>query len=213
MNGKTRPVMQFETLQREHEAARVGTWVFLSTEVLFIGALFASYTMMRVDYPTAFAEASRHTKLVLGTVNTAILLTSSLTMAMAVRAGMLGDNRGIFRWLLVTLLLGFAFLGVKGLEYYQEYQEGFVPGLKFDYTGPDPRHVALFYFLYFVMTGLHAVHLFVGTGLVLAVALMARAGRFNADYSTPVEMVGLYWHFVDIVWIFLYPLIYLVSRT
>jgi cytochrome c oxidase subunit 3 len=134
-------------------------------------------------------------------------------MALAVRAAALGGRRGGTRWLLFTLLLGGAFLAVKGVEYHREYAEGLVPVLAFGYSGPHADGVTLFFYLYFVMTGLHALHLMIGTGIVATLVLLNLRGRFSPDWHTPVELTGLYWHFVDVVWIFLYPLFYLVART
>ncbi len=149
----------------------------------------------------------------LGSINTGILLTSSLTMAMAVRGSALGQRRASTLWLILTLLLGVVFLGIKGVEYHKEYTEGLVPVLRFDYSGAHPSGVMLFFYLYFIMTGLHALHLIIGIGVVGTMAVRTARGQFGPSYHTPVELTGLYWHFVDIVWVFLYPLFYLVARA
>lgn len=203
----------FSASERKKETATLGMWVFLATEVLFFGVLFGGYLLIRLVHSEAFAIASQRTDLALGSINTAVLLTSSLSMALAVRASSLGVRRGAAGWLLVTLLLGLLFLGIKGIEYHKDFAEGLVPVLRFEYSGPHRQGVALFFFLYFVMTGLHALHLIIAIGVVGAIAVRTVRGRFSDSYYTPVEMAGLYWHFVDIVWIFLYPLLYLVSRA
>jgi cytochrome c oxidase subunit 3 len=203
----------FSDAGQQHGAATLGMWIFLASEVLFFGVLFTSYLVSRLLNYDGFVHGSQHTDLLLGTLNTALLLTSSLTMALAVRGAALGERRGTTLWLTVTLLLGAAFLVIKGVEYHQEYLEGLVPVLAFDYSGPHAGGVTLFFYLYFVMTGLHALHLLVGIGIVGALVLMNARGRFSRDWHTPVELTGLYWHFVDIVWIFLYPLFYLVARA
>jgi cytochrome c oxidase subunit 3 len=203
----------FADAERQETAANLGMWIFLTTEVLFFGVLFAGYTVTRVLHADAFALAGRHTDVLLGSINTAVLLTSSLTMALAVRAGSIGWRRRCVAWLAVTLVLGTVFLGIKGYEWHLEWLEGLVPGLHFDYAGPDVPGVQLFFFLYFVMTGAHAVHLGIGILVVAAIAVLAARGRFSAGYHTPVVLSGLYWHFIDVVWIFLYPLFYLVARS
>jgi cytochrome c oxidase subunit 3 len=200
---------QFEDLPQQREAATLGMWTFLATEVLFFGAMFMSYITYRGLYPHAFAEASHHTVVLYGTMNTAILLTSSLTMALAVRAAHAGDRTAIIRFLLVTVFLGVCFLGVKGLEYHTDLKEQLWPGANF--RAGLPPQAQIFWFLYWAMTGLHAIHVTVGVVLLSVMARLAAKSRFSAEYYTPIEVSGLYWHFVDIVWIFLYPLLYLIG--
>jgi cytochrome c oxidase subunit 3 len=175
--------------------------------------MLLAYTWLRASYPEGVAEAGRHTKIVIGSVNTAVLLTSSLTMAWAVHAAEIGRRTALTRLLMVTALLGLLFLGLKGYEYHGEWTEHLVPGLNFHQDGPHARTIELFYFLYFLLTGIHGVHVTIGIALIALMAVRARRGAFSAGYYTPVEVTGLYWHFVDIVWIFLYPLIYLVGRS
>lgn len=202
----------FENLEQQHEAATLGMWMFLATEVLFFGALLTGYAVYRSAYPVEFARASEHLKVGVGAVNTAVLICSSLTMALAVRAAQ--TVRGLRLFLVLTLLLGATFLGIKAWEWYSEFRENLVPGARFAAgwashgVAVNPQRVQLFFVFYFVLTGLHGLHMIVGLG-VLAV-LLARAGRYNAANFTAVEVAGLYWHFVDIVWIFLFPLLYLV---
>ena len=184
--------------------SELGMWVFLATEVLFF---------TRLHYPAAFAAASRHTDVVLGTLNTAILLTSSLTMALAVSKLRLGAIRGSLALLTATFLLGAAFFGLKILEYSHDYAAHLVPWLEFVFPAAHARGARLFFLLYFVMTGAHAVHLIVGLGLLVAMIMAIERRRLTLRKYHKLEMVGLYWHLIDIVWIFLYPLLYLVARA
>ena len=201
---------QFDDMPQQREASTLGMWTFLATEVLFFGGMFLAYLTYRHLYPQAFALASRHTIVLYGTINTAILLTSSLTMALAVRAAQLGSPRSLVNFLQLTVVLGCCFLGVKGVEYQQDLNEQLWPGPHFK-TGLPPQ-AQIFWFLYWAMTGLHAIHVTVGVILLSVNARMAAQGRFSDYYHTPVEVSGLYWHFVDIVWIYLYPLLYLINR-
>jgi cytochrome c oxidase subunit III len=213
MPDEVRPEVQFATLAQEREVATLGIWIFLATEVLFFGGMLGAYATYRFLYSDGFAAAGQHTKIVIGSVNTAVLLTSSLFMALAVRAAKLDDWRWVTRWLLLTGALGLVFMALKGLEYYEEYDEHLVPGLNFVFAEPHAHAAELFYWIYFALTGVHALHLTIGLGVVATMIALTRRGRFNRAYHTPLEVAGLYWHFVDIVWIFLYPLIYLVGRA
>jgi cytochrome c oxidase subunit 3 len=204
---------QFGTFEQQHQSEELGMWIFLATEIMFFGGLFTAYTMYRTVYPAGFAEGSRHLDVLFGSVNTAVLIVSSLTMSLAVRAAQLGQQRVLTRYLLGTALLGVLFLAVKGLEYQKHFAEGMVPGLVWQYIGPLPNQVELFFFAYFVMTGLHSVHLGIGIVAVLLFAVRARRGAFPVERHAPVEMLGLYWHFVDVVWIFLLPLLYLFGLS
>lgn len=196
------------------EAATLGMWVFLATEVVFFSGLFLAYTLLRHAYPAGFAEASGETKIVIGTINTAVLLTSSATMAWAVHAAKTGERKQLLTILLIaTAALGLVFIGLKGIEYSQEYNEDLVPGLNFSVDRPHAHAVELFYFLYFAMTGVHALHLTIGIAIVGFMAWRTSGAVFGPRYYGPVEVTGLYWHFVDLVWIFLYPLIYLNGRS
>ena len=202
----------FDTMDQQREASSFGMWVFLVTEILFFGGLFLVYTVYRHQYSHAFAEASRHLDITLGTFNTAVLIVSSLTMALAVFSAATGRRKAIVVFLLVTMVLGAVFLGVKAVEYSHKFHDHLVPGPSFHFPGPDARPAEIFFSLYFTMTGLHAVHMIVGIGLLTTLVLQARKGRYTPEYHTPVEVCGLYWHFVDIVWIFLFPLLYLIGR-
>jgi cytochrome c oxidase subunit 3 len=239
-------------MAQQKEAAVIGMWVFLLTEILFFGGLFAAYMIYRVWYFDAFAQASATLDLFWGGLNTAVLIASSLTMALAVRSAQTNRRAATVNWLILTMVLGAVFLGVKVIEYADKFEHHHVPGSHFVWAShpstslgageapaggaehaapahapaagakygdvgtlsPDElqRTTQIYFSLYFTMTGLHALHMIVGIGLMAVITWMAWKGRFDSEYYTPVEMGGLYWHFVDIVWIFLFPLLYLVNR-
>lgn len=203
---------QFESLEQQKEASTLGMWVFLVTEILFFGGLFLAYTIYRWQNARGFALASHHMNILLGTVNTVVLIGSSLTMAMAVHSAAKGRRKPLMGYLAATMTLGAAFLGIKAVEYTEHIRHHLLPGPAFRYPGADARPAEIFFSLYFAMTGLHALHMVIGIGLLAVLLRLARRGRFTAEYSAPVEMSGLYWHFVDIVWIFLFPLLYLIGR-
>jgi cytochrome c oxidase subunit 3 len=203
---------QFDDLEQQKEASTLGMWVFLATEVLFFGGLFLAYSLYRAWYPDAFAAASREMVLWAGTTNTAVLITSSLTMALAVRATQTGERRSAMLFLVLTMLLGATFLGIKAFEYHTEFVEQHVPGPGFRFETAYMAHAQVFFSLYFVMTGLHAVHMIIGLGIMGVMLWWTWRGTITKDYSNPIEVSGLYWHFVDIVWIFLFPLLYLIGR-
>jgi cytochrome c oxidase subunit III len=203
---------QFDSLEQQTEAATLGMWVFLVTEVLFFGGLFLTYAVYRAFYSAAFSAASHELDVLLGGINTAVLITSSLTMALAVHAAQLGQRRLLMTMLVLTMVLGAVFLGIKGFEYDHKFAEHHVPGATFEFEMEHFRHAQIFFSLYFLMTGLHAVHMVIGIGVLLVMWVWAWRGRITAEYSAPIEISGLYWHFVDIVWIFLFPLLYLIGR-
>ncbi len=203
---------QFENPRQQYEASALGMWLFLATEILFFGGLFAGYTVYRTLYPEAFKLASLHLDVLWGAVNTIVLITSSLTMVLAVDAAKRSLRGRTVISLLATAVLGAVFMAIKAFEYSEKFRHHLVPGRHFlfpEYQGPGTQ---LFFSFYFVMTGIHALHLIIGIVLVLVVALMAARGKFSAQYNTPVDMTGLYWHFVDIIWVFLLPLLYLIER-
>ena len=202
----------FDDAAQQKEASTLGMWTFLVTEILFFGGLFAAYVVYRTRFPEAWAAGSHHLDITLGAVNTAILIGSSLTMALAVHSSQIGRNRLLIAFLILTVLLGGGFLGIKAVEYHHKYEEHHIPGPAFSHPGPLEGQVQLFFALYFAMTGMHALHMVVGVGLLLNLIRQARHGRFTPAYNTPVDMIGLYWHFVDIVWVFLFPLLYLLGR-
>ena len=210
---------QFETMEQQHETDTLGIWVFLVTELMFFGGLFASYAIYRSLYLPAFEAGSRVLNVKLGALNTMILLSSSFTMAMAVRSAQAGKRKALALFLILTMLLGVIFLGVKGMEYHDEYVAAMIPGIHFAPQGAVLQpllpaglgRVQIFMCFYFVMTAVHAVHMIIGLGLLLVLLLRSRTGAFSPQYFAPVEVTGLYWHFVDVVWIFLFPLLYLVG--
>jgi cytochrome c oxidase subunit 3 len=202
----------FDSLAQQTEATTLGMWVFLVTEVLFFGGLFATYMIYRSWYPAAFAAASHELDVTLGTINTVVLITSSLTMALAVHAAQLGQRKTLMLFLIVTMILGGVFLGIKSVEYYHKFVEHHVPGPSFQFEAEHFRHAQIFFSLYFVMTGLHAVHMIIGIGIMLVMLYWSWNGTITQEYYSPIEISGLYWHFVDIVWIFLFPLLYLIGR-
>ena len=231
----------FQTLEQQKESAALGMWVFLVTEVLFFGGLFMTYTINRHAFSTAFGVGSNTLDIKLGGFNTVVLIMSSLTMAMAVWSAQVGKKQLVSIFLIATLALGTVFLGIKVIEYKQKFDHHLIPGHGFDVTyrtahataadkpndmavekeelekafAKDPdlnAHAQLYFSLYFGMTGLHALHMIVGAGLLIWLIKGSFKGRFTPQYNTPVEIVGLYWHFVDIVWIYLFPLLYLIDR-
>ena len=216
---------QYQTMEQQKEAATLGMWIFLATEILFFGGLFLTYTINRHTYAEVFAECSKSLDLGLGGFNTVVLIGSSLTMAMSVWSAQVGKKKLVTLFLILTLLLGCVFLGVKAIEYTAKYREHHIPGATFHFekegavaavsaadTVATDAHAQLFFSLYFGMTGLHAMHMVVGAGLLIWLIKQSIAGRFTPEYNTPVENIGLYWHFVDIVWIYLFPLLYLIDR-
>jgi cytochrome c oxidase subunit 3 len=216
----------FADLDQQREASTLGMWVFLVTEILFFGGLFATYSIYRHTYYEAFSAGSHHLSWRLGFINTLVLIGSSFTMAMAVYSAATGRRTRIVLFLLLTILLGTVFLGVKVVEYGEKilpclgdgpHAGCLVPGSRFDaealhLEGERGREAQIYFSLYFGMTGLHATHMIIGIPILALIARMAQTGRFRPEWHTPVELVGLYWHFVDIVWIFLFPLLYLVGH-
>lgn len=229
------PALQhhFENMEQQREAGTLGMWVFLVTEIMFFGGMFLAYTLYRYQYPAAFVSASNHLDIKLGAINTVVLIVSSFTMAMAVYSTQIGRQRATILCLILTMILGAGFLGIKAVEYREKYNDRLIPGklipsrpfgpevAKPGETDPHKLHliegatvqnVELFYWIYFAMTGMHALHMIIGLGIMTVLLIMAWRGRFSPEYHAPVEISGLYWHFVDIIWIFLFPLLYLLGR-
>jgi cytochrome c oxidase subunit 3 len=211
---------QFRDLHHQHDSAVLGMWVFLVTEVLFFGALFLGVAVYRHAYPVAFEKGSEKLNFVIGGINTVVLLVSSGCIVLAVHYAKIGRQREVVRFLLATAVLGVAFLCFKGYEYYTDYRDYLIPGWRFNdaewvekegLTAEDVPHVKLFLVFYWIMTGIHALHVTIGIGAVLVIAWLAHRGHFTAEYNTPVDVTGLYWHFVDTVWIFLLPMLYLMG--
>src|SRR5512140_855291 len=202
----------WENFERQRGAGKFGIWVFLASEMLFFGALMLAYTVCRVDHPDAFAAAGRETNIWYGTINTAVLLTSSLTMAMASQAAAAGQHfRRLVLWCLAsTAALGLVFVVVKGFEYKEDIDKHLVPGAGFALREAGAQ---LFYGFYWLVTGVHAIHLTIGIVLVIRLALLGYRKKLQLDENPEIEVTALYWHLVDIIWIFLYPLIYLPGRV
>ena len=206
---------QFETPTQQKETSTLGMWIFLVTEIMFFGGLFLAYTIYRKEFATVFGLASSTLDAAIGAANTAVLICSSFTMVLAVRAAQIGSRKALIVFLILTILLGGVFLGVKAYEWNQKFEEHHVPGPTFHLEGASPGDqgpAQLFFSLYFTMTGLHALHMLIGEGLMLFLLWHAYARKYTPSYYTPVDIGGLYWHFVDIVWIFLFPLLYLIAR-
>jgi cytochrome c oxidase subunit 3 len=216
----------FDDMDQQREAHTIGMWAFLVTEVMMFGGLFFAYTLYRWSYGDAYAAGSHHMNWKLGALNTAVLLVSSLTMAMAVHSAALRDRKKLLGYLFVTFLLGLTFLVVKYFEWSADYYEGLVPFFNWNYyanpehasqitdlaaKGVSPENVRLFFVVYFCMTGLHAIHMIVGLIMLTTFMLMGRKGAFTNGNDQPIELGGLYWHLVDIIWVFLYPLLYLIG--
>jgi len=219
------PALQhhFENMEQQREAGTIGIWVFLVTEIMFFGGMFFAYTLYRSQYPMEFASASNHLDLTMGTINTAVLILSSFTMALGVYSAQVGKQRNLVISLALTIFLGLVFLGIKAVEYHEKYVDHLIPGRLFPgnpfdpsgihpLPGANPQKMEMFYWIYFAMTGMHAIHMIIGVGLLSVIMYFAARGRYGPEYHSPVEVSGLYWHFVDIIWIFLFPLLYLLGR-
>jgi cytochrome c oxidase subunit III len=215
----------FDDLTQQRETTSLAMWAFLATEAMMFGGLFLAYSVYRYLYPFAYAEGSHHLNTALGTVNTFILLTSSLFMAMAVHAAALRNRRQLILYLVITWIFAAGFLVVKGFEWTADYQEGIMPAVHWTYYDqPEhaavvqklaqehvlPNHVMMFFVMYFCMVGLHGIHVVIGMIIIGTLIVLSAKGRFTEGNDQPVEISGLYWHFVDIVWVFLYPLFYLI---
>jgi cytochrome c oxidase subunit 3 len=213
----------FESMAGQHEASTLGMWVFIAQEILFFGGMLTAYAIYRNLFYDAFAAGSHHLDVKLGTINTAVLICSSLTMALGVHAAALGKRKATVFFLLLTILLGSVFLGIKVVEYADKFENHLVPGAHYsaehlrgargeELPADTARHSEIFFALYFSLTGLHALHMIIGIPIIAFMAWKAWGGHFGPAYYTPVEITGLYWHFVDIVWIFLFPLLYLIPH-
>jgi cytochrome c oxidase subunit 3 len=234
MHGHPALQHHFENMEQQREAGTLGMWVFLVTEIMFFGGMFLAYTLYRSAFPAAFASASNHLDITLGAVNTGVLILSSFTMALAVYFTQVGNRRPQILCLVLTLILGLTFLGIKAVEYHDKYTDRLIPGhlipgapfgpaIQSEHEPIDHhklhlignaqvKQVEMFYWIYFAMTGMHALHMIIGAGLLTFLIIWSVKGRFDPEYHSPVEVIGLYWHFVDIVWIFLFPLLYLLGR-
>lgn len=212
----------FADAQQQKNAASLGMWLFLVTEIMFFGGMFCAYLVYRVQHFNAFAAASQQLSIKLGAFNTAVLLVSSLTVVLAVKAAEVGKRKQLVSYLAITVVLGLTFLVVKGFEYTEKFEKHHVPGATFSFTDTfddngkqipvSSNEAQLFFSIYFAMTGMHALHMIIGCGLFTWITVLAWKGRYSPAYFTPVENAGLYWHLVDIIWIYLFPLLYLISR-
>lgn len=244
-HGNPHLAHHFEDIQQQQEAHTLGMWAFLATEIMFFGGLFLAFIVYHIMYPEAFILGSEKLDVRYGGINTFFLILSSLTMALAVHAAQVGNQKNIRWYLIATIALAFAFIGVKTVEWNDKYEHHLIPGTAFDITptlhtapGVEPtaeelahyqhdvktfaerkiadpfleRHTQIFFLLYFIMTGLHGIHVVIGIGILIWIYMRARRGEFHEQWNTPVELTGLYWHFVDLVWIYLFPVIYLIHR-
>jgi cytochrome c oxidase subunit III len=207
---------QFEEIEQQRDAGTFGIWIFLATEILFFGGLFTTYIQYRAQYFPGFVSGSHLLERNLGAIMTFVLLGSSFTMALSVHSVRTGRRKLLILFLILTILLGIAFLGIKFTEYYGKWHEHLVPGFNWNPTaeqmaGAPPQHVEMFICFYFFMTGLHALHMIVGIGLLSVMAILAWLGKITTEHYNRIEVSGLYWHFVDIVWIYLFPLLYLIT--
>ncbi len=200
----------FPNLDQQEHAARLGMWLFLATELLLFGGLFTAYSVYRFLYPETFAEASRLLSVTLGTINTIVLITSSLTAALAHHFAQHGKGRAAALVLFLTLLMALGFLVIKGFEWTADFHEGLLPGRYFTSTELTGPGAPMFFVVYFLLTGLHALHVIIGMATLGILMVLCARGRYDHGYYTPVELGVMYWHLVDLIWIFLYPLLYLI---
>jgi cytochrome c oxidase subunit 3 len=202
----------FDSADQQFDSGRMGVWLFLVTEVLFFGGLFCAFAIFRSWYFQGFVEANHHLDIKLGATNTLVLISSSLTMALAVRGAQTNNKSATTALLLVTLACAFVFLGIKYVEYSHKFHEGLLPGKYFTAEGFHAPGGGAFFAVYFMMTGVHGAHIVIGIGLITWVLIKNMKGHFSERYYAPLESVGLYWHLVDLVWIYLFPLLYLVGN-
>ncbi len=207
----------FADMDQQKESSTFGMWLFLVTEIMFFGGLFCAYLIYRSTYYSAFVAGSQTMNIWLGATNTAVLICSSLSMALGVRCAQTNKIKMMAVLLLITIVFGFAFLGIKAVEYHEHWTHHQFPGPNFQFEGAEaegvsPQNVQIYFSLYWAMTGLHALHMIIGIGLVTWIVIAGWRGAYGPDYYSPVENVGLYWHFVDLVWIYLFPLLYLISK-
>ena len=201
----------FSDAEQQAETAKLGMWIFLLTEVLLFGGLFAFYTIYRAWHPEMFYEAHKYLNVTLGATNTFVLITSSLTMALSIRSMQLNNKKQTIWFLVITLLLAATFLVIKYFEYEHKFHLGQLPGKYYTFGDIDLANPHIFFSVYFVMTGLHGIHVIIGMIVITWILIRTTKNEFSADYYTPIEMTGLYWHLVDLIWIFLFPLLYLIG--
>jgi cytochrome c oxidase subunit 3 len=201
----------FDSAEQAYESSKTGIWLFLATEILMFGGLFVAYIMYRALYPATFHECSHYLNRVLGSINTVVLICSSFTMAMSVQMVQQNRRKVAVGLLLITILCALTFMVIKYFEYSHKIHEGLLPGAHFNFAEIKAPKADLFFSLYFMMTGLHGIHVLVGIGIITWVLIRTAQGKFSKEYYTPVDLTGLYWHLVDLIWIYLFPLLYLIS--
>ncbi|MCP4686115.1 MAG: cytochrome c oxidase subunit 3 family protein [bacterium] len=201
----------FVDSEQQQESAKLGMWIFLLTEILLFGGLFCFYAIYRAWNPEMFYDAHTHLDITLGAINTVVLITSSVTMALAIRSMQLDQKRATLLNLFATLALASVFLVIKYFEYAHKFELGQLPGKYYTFEGIAGSNPHVFFSVYFMMTGLHGIHVLIGMGVIGWIAYRTSKGHFSGKYYTPIEMTGLYWHLVDLIWIFLFPLLYLIS--
>ncbi len=213
VQGHHDPTLQhhFHTKEQQFETSKLGMWLFLATEILLFGGLFVGFALMQQKYPQAFLLAHHHLDRSLGALNTVVLLLSSFTMVMAVWAAQTSRKKLLVWLLLATMACAFIFLGVKYFEYSHKFHEGLLPGKFYSHKGDTVPNQFVFFSFYFMMTGLHGIHILGGIGAIGWLVIRALKGDFDANYYTPVDLIGLYWHLVDLIWIYLFPLLYLIQ--
>ena len=203
----------FHDVEQQYETAKLGMWAFILTEVLTFGGLFVAYVVYRSWYPEMFVGANLLLDVNKGLLNTIVLITSSLTMVLAVWAIQKKNQKLSLFMLIATFSFAFMFLGIKYLEYYHKFEVGQLPGEYYSYMGPEIAHLNnphIFFSIYFIMTGLHGLHVAIGMGLIAWLIYATAKGKLNSEYYTPMEMIGIFWHLVDLIWIYLFPLFYLI---
>lgn len=201
----------FDSAEQAAESSKLGVWLFLVTEILLFGGLFVAYIMYRAMNPEMFHEGSAHLDRIMGGINTLVLICSSYTMALAVDSAKRNDTNRVNQYLIVTLFFAAMFMVIKYIEYSHKFELGLLPGAHFAFEGAQNAKLPIFFSLYFMMTGLHGLHVLIGMGLISWLVVKSNKGCFSSEYNTPVEMVGIYWHLVDLIWIYLFPLMYLIG--
>lgn len=208
---KSHVAHHFAQSEQQFDAAKLGMWIFLATEILFFGGLFAAYIIYRAWYPELYILASTQLDTTMGAINTGVLILSSLTMALSIWAAQHNDKKKTTYFLIATIICAFVFMIIKYFEYEHKFHLGIFPGGYYTFDGIDHPKASIFFSIYYMMTGLHGIHVIIGIGLITWLVFKNNKGTFNSDYYTPIEIVGLYWHVVDIIWIFLFPLLYLID--
>jgi len=201
----------FVDSEQQFDASKMGMWIFLVTEILFFGGLFAAYIIYRAWYPELYIMASSQLNTTMGAINTGVLILSSLTMALSIWSAQNNDRKKTTIFLAVTIICAIIFMIIKYFDYTHKFHLGIFPGAYYTFTGIDHVKAPQFFSIYYMMTGLHGIHVIIGVGLMIWLVIKNQKQAFSSSYYTPIEIVGLYWHVVDIIWIFLFPLLYLID--